>query len=493
VSLQSGGVNLAYGAQYNAAGQITQWKEGADDSSSTAVARTYHAQRGWLTGISVYPTLYPSYPWMSQSYSYLDNGRVQTATEAFNAGLPTTTTYQYDSLDRLTQAVNKNYYQVTQWQLNWTYDEFGNRLTQTRQEGTPVTPPLSSTLSYNNNNRITSDGNTYDLNGNLTAMPGMYSMVYDVFDRLIQAITTPDYLTTTAKYDAFGRRVEQVRKNGDVWVSFHDTSGRLLTTYPGPNQVYFAGQRLGQYTDRLGSVRYQTGSIFSSYFPYGEPINAPAAYDGYKFAQLNRDGETGLDYATNRYYSSAPGRFLTHDPSNEGASVAASQSQNRYSYTLNDPTNLQDPCGLAPLVLSCLPGYDMSGEFGEPQAGYVYLGEQDCLTRGGIVVYGGYPGIDQGGGSGGGPSSGCRGPGTRKTTMTPFTGNLCNPDEQFVEEWSCPSGCTREQCNLKAADYSVDICHARGPSFSAHSSGFFYGFNGWSRYVHCCVKKTAEE
>jgi YD repeat-containing protein len=69
------------------------------------------------------------------------------------------------------------------------------------------------TLSYNQaTTRITTNGYTYDLNGNLTGIPSVNGgpaisgIQWDVFDRMTQA--TVNGSTSSYKYDAFGRRVE---------------------------------------------------------------------------------------------------------------------------------------------------------------------------------------------------------------------------------------------------------------------------------------------
>ena len=69
-------------------------------------------------------------------------------------------------------------------------------------------------------------------------------------------------------------------------------------------------------------------------FPLGEEIPADGNYRtatrGYnsvrqKFTGYERDGESGLDYAQARYYSSAMGRFTGADPENAGAHKAAAR------------------------------------------------------------------------------------------------------------------------------------------------------------------------
>src|ERR1039457_4654394 len=97
---------------------------------------------------------------------------------------------------------------------------------------------------------------------------------------------------------------------------FYSAQGQLLAEYDNPatgnnpsrTTQYFAGQRLGQWTDRVGSKRADGGSS-SQYYPYGEEITA-TSNDTFKFAQLYRDSDSGLDYAVNRYYASSVGRFL---------------------------------------------------------------------------------------------------------------------------------------------------------------------------------------
>jgi YD repeat-containing protein len=103
-----------------------------------------------------------------------------------------------------------------------SYDEFGNRLSQAKVPGSP--PEI--TLSYGEStNRITTSGYTYDLNGDITAMPGITGIQWDVFDRMTQA--TANGSTTNYKYDAFGRRAAQQAPNGTNFY-FYDMAGGLL-------------------------------------------------------------------------------------------------------------------------------------------------------------------------------------------------------------------------------------------------------------------------
>jgi RHS repeat-associated protein len=78
-------------------------------------------------------------------------------------------------------------------------------------------------------------------------------------------------------------------------------------------------------------------------YPYGEEITS-TNNDTFKFAQTYRDSDSGLDYATHRYYASAVGRFLSPDPT-ASASTKLPQSWNQYAYAGGDPVNNYDPSG----------------------------------------------------------------------------------------------------------------------------------------------------
>jgi RHS repeat-associated protein len=118
------------------------------------------------------------------------------------------------------------------------------------------------------------------------------------------------------------------------------SGGNLTATQTG-TRYYFGGKLIKNKNgwvnaDRLGSA--------GKYYPYGtdkgsgNPANGTEKFTGYQ-----RDAETGLDYAVNRYEQPGTGRFLTADritgnPSNPG-------SLNRYAYVGSDPVNKTDPEG----------------------------------------------------------------------------------------------------------------------------------------------------
>jgi RHS repeat-associated protein len=105
---------------------------------------------------------------------------------------------------------------------------------------------------------------------------------------------------------------------------------------------------------------------------------AVAIWDYYQTSRLNfatywQDSASGLDYANNRYYSNAYGRFMTPDPYKAKGGGPGNprdpQSWNRYTYTSGDPVNRLDPTGLLWEDVCDFDGNDAScgGGFGDDQ------------------------------------------------------------------------------------------------------------------------------
>jgi RHS repeat-associated protein len=126
---------------------------------------------------------------------------------------------------------------------------------------------------------------------------------------------------------------------------------------------YFGSRRLAP-MDQLGSVVNSS----QSYFPWGETKGTSNPQDTWNFATYWQDSWTGLDYANNRYYSNAYGRFMTLDPYQATATSPSDpktpQSWNRYAYVQGDPINYNDANGQELDLL------DSSGFFGGGGGGW---------------------------------------------------------------------------------------------------------------------------
>lgn len=113
--------------------------------------------------------------------------------------------------------------------------------------------------------------------------------------------------------------------------------------------------------DGLGSVRWNAQTGNHTYYPYGSEYSGDSNdTDTEKYATYTRDSvSNGLDYAVNRYYYNAWGRFVSPDPSTGSIRLSDSQSWNRYLYMGDDPINGNDPTGLDDI---CGPNGTWNGE-----------------------------------------------------------------------------------------------------------------------------------
>jgi RHS repeat-associated protein len=238
-----------------------------------------------------------------------------------------------------------------EWGLAWSFDGFGNRTQQSVVKGSG---PVMSVAVNGLTNRVI--GDSYDLNGNLTATAGGATYTWDAANRLTQFQSAQ--VTESYAYDPQNRRVWRRDGAGNEFVALYGIDGQLANEYglgnhpsggvcywgPGLGNVRLGTQLLWKSTgvevsDRLGS----TAGAGSGFYPYGEAkAGTPASA---RYATYGRD-TTGLHYALNRHYDPRQGRFLNPDPYEASAGASDPQSWNRYAYVQNDPVNRADPTGL---------------------------------------------------------------------------------------------------------------------------------------------------
>jgi RHS repeat-associated protein len=278
--------------------------------------------------------------------------------------ISSTTTYGYDSLDRLTLAcLQASCPLSTDPKVSWTYDYVGNRLTQT-SGGSTVTS------TYNSDDRLIARGATsysYDANGNQTAA-GANTFSYDLANRLLTADVSAT--TTTYSYDGDGNRLQASTgsspsdKTNFTWDPAADQPQLDAETDGSGNPVrdYLYGNKLISMTtaalatyyyhyDALGSVANLTNSSGAtkwtySYDAWGNPTATPTsgAPDNPVQYTTGYTDPTGLTHLGAREYDPATGRFLQADPAN----LATGST---YSYTDDRPTTVVDRTGLGASVL----------------------------------------------------------------------------------------------------------------------------------------------
>ncbi len=300
---------------------------------------------------------------MDMAYTFSrtqNNGQITLSTDEVSG---VSVVYTYDTLNRLAKAETT----TAAWGDAYTYDGFGNLTAKTPTKGTAP----SMTASYDVSNHQV--GQSYDANGN-TGFSGTFP--YDVENHLLQPLTSGTGLQWS--YSPSGKRVfAKTPGNGTTVATtceiyFYGITGQRLATfqcgyhdqtggngqfwYQVENRNLYFGQKLMRsagvtvVTDRVGSVRANSNGDRMNYFPYGEERTSTA--DGReKFGTYFRDtaANGGLDYADQRYYSNASGRFMTSDPyaatSGSATDPSTPGSWNRYAYVQGDPINLGDPHG----------------------------------------------------------------------------------------------------------------------------------------------------
>ena len=158
--------------------------------------------------------------------------------------------------------------------------------------------------------------------------------------------------------------------------------------------------------------------VLGTYYPWGEVKGSTNPQNTWSFATYWQDSASGLDYANNRYYSNAYGRFMTPDPSRSSGGPSNPQSWNRYAYVSGDPVNFHDPAGLMEEEV-CSSGdgsaCDDGGGGGDP-TGYCDPSIEDCSST--CVSADGFTPM---------PGPGCQSGGAPPTqTTTPVP--ACNTD-----------------------------------------------------------------
>ena len=271
--------------------------------------------------------------------------------------------YTYDSLYRLTEAVEKTG-TTTNWSQQFGYDRYGNRTSLAQDIGgiaKNTTPAVDA-----NTNRFTSTDFAYDANGNIvedidemTSLPREFIFNGDNKQTEVKrdGVTIGRYY-----YDGEGRRIKKVSDTETT--VFVYAAGQLIAEYStaisqSPSVSYTTSDHLGSprvITNELGQV-----SSRRDFMPFGEELYAgvgnrtgdtglkySSADDDIrqKFTGYQKDDETNLDFAEARMYANNFGRFTAVDPLLASGKSSDPQSFNRFLYVMNNPLMFVDPEGL---------------------------------------------------------------------------------------------------------------------------------------------------
>jgi RHS repeat-associated protein len=259
------------------------------------------------------------------------------------------TTYTYDALNQLTQAVQKNGSGGTSASYAYGYDPVGNR-TSHSINGT------ATSFSHNAADQLTgasggvSSTYTHDNNGNLTSVSGGNSFAYNPLDQTT-GITPSGKAAISQGYTGTGQT--ERTSAGSTNYQYDETGlGSSVTgtanTYftKGPDGEFISGRlSTGTYYylfDGLGSVVGLTdssGNVVNTYTydPYGNTTSVSETVSNpFRFIGAEWDSSTGLYKMGERYYDPTIGRFTQPDP----------LDGQTYTYAGNNPVNFVDPAGL---------------------------------------------------------------------------------------------------------------------------------------------------
>ena len=294
-----------------------------------------------------------------------------------------TTSYQYDLLNRLTHVTNKDSLAQTINSYVYGYDTKDLRDSETTT-GDPAATPLADdlvTYDYDAANQLVAFDNpanalTYDQDGNLThgVTPDGYPFIasYDAENRLSMleysdgggVVQRTDYeyssdgtlartlkredgvVTDDRRFIRAGLLLLQERDGSNVVTSdntwglhFGGGIGGLLRAGPTGTDHEYLFDGKGNVTAVLDGTQTPVASY--SYDPFGAPrARSGALEQEFRFATKMYDEQTGLSYFGFRFYSPLIGRWISRDPSRESGGA------NLYAYAENDPVSFVDPTGL---------------------------------------------------------------------------------------------------------------------------------------------------
>ncbi len=353
-SIASGGTVYAQSFDYAPSGALSSWTLG----NGIVATRTYSPERMTLATLAYTRGGQPIFQ-LGFDYAQPTGTGTQIIGVADVVSPGRSLTYSYDALGRLSSASSQGSAEYPQWSLAWSYDRYGNRLTQTCSSGNcgALTQALGVDAATN---RLSDLGFAYDAAGNLTAFPGT-SMAYNATGRLVESATAG--AVATYEFDAAMTRVAQtvgstttvtVTGFGFTMAEYDDgvlareniqLGGMLIARHEGGTLTYFLHDHLSVrlLTDESGAIK---PSGEQGHYPFGESWYDATPADP-EFTSYSRDEESGLDNAVFRQYSSEFGRFTMPDPI--AGHIGQPQSWNRYAYVWNDPVNLIDPLGLYPV------------------------------------------------------------------------------------------------------------------------------------------------
>ncbi|MCA1066128.1 DNRLRE domain-containing protein (plasmid) [Rossellomorea sp. AcN35-11] len=300
-----------------------------------------------------------------ERFTYDELGNITEVKKYDGDEVVSSVVYEYDNAQRLKREVNYNGDGTKVSEVSYTFDEFGNRLTMTKDGET-------TNYEYDAANQLQSvDGveRIYDENGQ-TLSDGERNYTFNPEGSIQEVRTDSDILLGHYEYNYNGKRNKKV--TSDKTERYYYDNGHLSYITDENNNLKYSFTRnvggvLIAMTDHTGTVdknyyyelnhRGDVIGLFNtagnkvvsySYDSYGNILSAKGTTttgngkllkdeNPFRYASYFYDEETGLYYLNARYYDAEIGRFLSRD---------SVPYLNLYAYVANNPLKLIDPSGM---------------------------------------------------------------------------------------------------------------------------------------------------
>jgi RHS repeat-associated protein len=295
-------------------------------------------------------------PANDETYSYTDAGRLAGATSSTTASYGTRSWTYDNNGNRLTETANgvlNNYYygandnrlsNVAQGSVSkriFTYDAAGN-VTQDLRNST-----TAYNYAVNNAGRI----RTLSIGATLRT-----TYTYDGMQKLrVKAQTTP-VSTTHYVWDSFGHIIAEHASAGGVQKEYIWLGDTPLAVFEGANLFYVHPDNLDRPVMMTNNNAGQTIAWAARYDPFGNPVTITSAItNNQRLPGQWFQIEDGLSYNWHRTYDPTIGRYTQADPLGfvDGPSV--------YGYAGQNPVMKSDFTGLFVGRLHGLPSLDNCG------------------------------------------------------------------------------------------------------------------------------------
>lgn len=383
---------------YDAYSRVNQATIGSSPNLSY-VTFTYDDHTGQLKNRLVTRAVTTPYTVDEQAYDRDLSGNIkkQVSTRLGSASTSETQCFQYDNINRLTNAwtatddcaatptsgsrtmVGSNLGSSSRYWTSWTIDDLGNR-TQQIQWGTTVAADTTTNYTYNGNGA--NQPHTLTSTSSAGASPGSTTYSYDSTGNMTGRNAGQG--AQILSWDDAGRLTGISGGTAGPISYIYDADGELLLQKePGSTILYLPGQQitLNTSTGTTSGVRYyplpggetaiRTGSstnykfsisdphgtsellldntaqtpTWRQFTPYGAPRGAAATWpDNRGFLNKPTSTASGLTVMGARSYDPITSRFISVDPEFHDDEP---QSLNGYLYSNNNPINYSDPTGRA--------------------------------------------------------------------------------------------------------------------------------------------------